>query len=179
MTDEPEFLRRWSRRKRAARNSAEEPDAPDAKEQPVEPEEAPEDRPESEAAKVDVEDLPDIDTLTAESDFTPFMKPGVPTALKNRALRKLWRVNPVFGHLDGLNDYDGDFTDAATVVKDLKTLYKVGRGFLPDPAEQAAEDDPGEPAEADPSVADEAIDRGDDPESGDTGGEDEDSNNIS
>ena len=54
------------------------------------------------------------------------MKEGVPTELRNRALRKLWRVNPVFGHLDGLNDYDGDFTDAATVVKGLKTLYKVG-----------------------------------------------------
>lgn len=175
MTDEPEFLRRWSRRKRAARKSADEPDAPDAEERPVESEEAPEDRPESEVAKVDVEDLPDIDTLTAESDFTPFMKPGVPTALKNRALRKLWRVNPVFGHLDGLNDYDGDFTDAATVVKDLKTLYKVGRGFLPDPAEQAAEDISGEPAETDANDADEAID----PESDDTGGEDEDSNKIS
>ncbi len=156
MTDEPEFLRRWSRRKQAARKPAKgagpaEPDAPQrepdespaASKDPTEPSESP-------AAVDEALDLPDIDSLTAESDFTPFMKPGVPEALKNRALRKLWRINPVFGRLDGLNDYDGDFTDAASVVKDLKTLYKVGRGFLPDPKESAAETGPEEMQGGDP-----------------------------
>ena len=156
MTDEPEFLRRWSRRKQAARQGvADEPveaeeqaadedisaatDAPDAADSP--------------STDPEALDLPDIDSLTAESDFKPFLKAGVPKELKNQALRKLWRVNPAFGHLDGLNDYDGDFTDSATVVKGLKTLYKVGRGFLAEP-------------EADPAAAEtEAAKVGNPPDS--------------
>ena len=148
MTDEPEFLRRWSRRKQAARK----PGQPDAK--PAEDTRDPyadarmtaaesetPDSADSPPSEPEPLDLPDIDSLDAESDFTPFLKDGVPKELKNRALRKLWRVNPVFGRLDGLNDYDGDFTDSATVVKGLKTLYKVGRGFLKEPETDAVEVD--------------------------------------
>ena len=148
MTDEPEFLRRWSRRKQAARK----PGQPDPA--PAEEAQDPSANGDVAAAKGETPDdadspnpdpgaldLPDIDSLDAESDFTPFLKDGVPKELKNRALRKLWRVNPVFGQLDGLNDYDGDFTDSATVVKGLKTLYKVGRGFLKEPETDAVEVD--------------------------------------
>ena len=157
MTDEPEFLRRWARRKRAAGKPSE-PDpvpgddgqGPSADSGKVAAVGENPDSADSPTAEPEALDLPDIDSLTAESDFTPFMKPGVPEALKNRALRKLWRINPVFGRLDGLNDYDGDFTDAASVVKDLKTLYKVGRGFLPEPKEVAAETGPEEMQSGDP-----------------------------
>jgi hypothetical protein len=37
------------------------------------------------------------------------MREGVPEALRNRALRKLWLSDPVLANLDGLNDYDEDF----------------------------------------------------------------------
>ena len=164
MTDEPEFLRRWSRRKQAARQGvAEEP--AEAEEQSAD--EAPstasdaEEATDSPAADPEALDLPDIDSLTAESDFKPFLKEGVPKELKNQALRKLWRVNPVFGFRDGLNDYDGDFTDSATVVKGLKTLYKVGRGFLAEPKDDPAAVDP-EAAEAD--IPPESAEPVDDPE---------------
>ena len=43
-----------------------------------------------EAAKVDDQEtshLPSIESLTGESDFTPFLKKGVPTLLKRAALR--------------------------------------------------------------------------------------------
>ena len=70
------------------------------------------------------------DTLTEEADFTVFMNEAVPEALRRRALRRLWRLNPLYANLDGLNDYDQDYTDAATVVAGLKTLYKVGRGIV-------------------------------------------------
>ena len=181
MTDEPEFLRRWSRRKRAAREAEDGPSAPEPEdfERTAEDKPEPGDRRESPAGDEEPLELPDIDSLTADSDFTPFMKPGVPTELKNRALRKLWRVNPVFGHLDGLNDYDGDFTDAATVVKDLKTLYKVGRGFLPDPEEQTAEAESAAPPGEDSQDADKDADESDALETGDADGEDEAGNNIS
>ena len=144
MTDDTDFIRRWSRRKRAARQDEKRAGGP--------PIDGPKADPDSDDVAADAEpkhdddsskagsddnpetlDLPDIDSLSTDSDFKPFLKKGVPKELRNRAMRKLWQVDPAFGHLDGLNDYDGDFTDAATVVKGLKTLYKVGRGFMPEP----------------------------------------------
>ena len=74
--------------------------------------------------------LPDIDSLTADSDFAAFLDERVPEALRQKALRRLWRLNPLLANVDGLNDYDDDFTDAATVVEGLKTIYQVGRGMV-------------------------------------------------
>lgn len=91
----------------------------------------PSDLPEGVAEGV-AEGLPDIDSLTAESDFTGFLRKDVPKALQRRALRKLWTSDPVLACLDGLNDYEEDFTDAATVVEGMKSSYQVGRGFLTD-----------------------------------------------
>jgi hypothetical protein len=45
-------------------------------------------------------------------------------------MRQLWRLNPVLANLDGLNDYDGDFTNAATDAPGVKTAYQVGKGLL-------------------------------------------------
>lgn len=81
--------------------------------------------------------LPDPDTLCRGDDFSAFLAKGVPERLRRRALRRLWVSNPTLACLDGLNDYDSDFTDAATCVDVLKTAYKVGRGFLPDPEPEA------------------------------------------
>lgn len=53
-------------------------------------------------------ELPSIASLTADSDFTVFMAPDVPAAVRAAALRKLWRTNPIFGRSDGL---DSDFLD--------------------------------------------------------------------
>lgn len=103
MTAEDEtFLNRWSRRKQAEPEEIREEDQAAEQEEgdaaaaaPVDP--------------VNPEDLPDIDSLEKDSDFTVFMQQGVPDALRNRALRKLWLSDPVFANLDGLNDYDEDF----------------------------------------------------------------------
>ena len=76
------------------------------------------------------EDLPDIDSLTYESDFTAFMQEGVPLALRNRALAMLWKSNPVLANVDGLNDYDLDYTIkefeliASESAEDLRTGKK-------------------------------------------------------
>src|SRR3546814_11426370 len=53
------------------------------------------------------------------------------------ALQRLWRLDPVFANLDGLLEYGEDYTDAATVAENLKTAYRVGRGFMTD--EEVAE----------------------------------------
>lgn len=72
----------------------------------------------------------DLDALDYSSDYTAFMREGVPEALRRRALRRLWQSDPVLANIDGLNDYDEDFTDAALVVKALQSAYNVGRGYF-------------------------------------------------
>ncbi|MEL6287578.1 MAG: DUF3306 domain-containing protein [Pseudomonadota bacterium] len=81
----------------------------------------------------------DLDALDYASDFTRFLGNDVPDAIRRRALSQLWRSNPVLANVDGLNDYDDDFTDAAMVVKGMKTAWQVGRGYLSD--EEVAERD--------------------------------------
>jgi hypothetical protein len=126
------FLRRWSRRKTAARSA---PVAAPAvpTEAPSPPEAAP--APSQEAQRqdpqqVDPKDLPDIESLDASSDFTAFMRPGVPAPLRAQALRKLWRSDPVFSKLDGLVEYGEDYTIASWPKGAIKTAYQVGRGFV-------------------------------------------------
>jgi hypothetical protein len=80
------------------------------------------------------------DLETAEQ-VRAFMKSALPQRLKARALRKLWRTNPVLANLDGLVDYGEDYTDAARCVPDMKTAYKVGKGMFDKVAEAAKEAD--------------------------------------
>lgn len=145
MAERPDsFLSRWSRRKREpAREERDEAAAVTGAAEAVEADGSAAGDPATGDPEV-VAKLPDIDSLDETSDFTPFMAEGVPEILRRRALRKLWRLNPVFAHLDGLNDYDQDFTDAAMVLPNLKTIYKVGKGMLgePEAEPQAAPADP-------------------------------------
>ena len=138
------FLQRWSRRKQEG--DAGKPDA--------EPGLSPAD--EVAALPVDAEepvpedlDLPDIDSLDKDSDYTAFLKEGVPEVLQRRALRKLWLSDPAIGYLDGLNDYDEDvgllFKTFEGVVK---TIFKVDEGMAADEgqeAEQASDKQTAEP----------------------------------
>ena len=125
------FLGRWSRRKAEAREPSEEPAASEAPETEAEPE------------TIDPADLPDLDSLDASSDFSVFMRDGVPASLRTLALRKLWRLNPTLANLDGLVDYGEDLTGSFKVVAKLKSAYEVGKGFLRD--EKAAEEQPQTP----------------------------------
>lgn len=118
----------WSRRKAAVRESeeaeqAEQEAAAVAKLQ------------ETQAEKSDEEileelGLPDPDTLEEKDDFSQFLSAAIPERLRRRALRRLWGLNPVLANLDGLVDYAEDYTDAATVVSDLQTVYQVGKGMF-------------------------------------------------
>ena len=53
--------------------------------------------------------MPSVESLTAESDFSQFLSEGVSDVLRRAALRKLFQL-PEFNILDGLNDYDEDYT---------------------------------------------------------------------
>lgn len=120
------FLRRWSQRKRRAEEEQAAPEPGEA-EAVAEADEQGETDPQEQQRLID--SLPDIETLTDQSDLSAFMQRNVPDELRNRALRKMWRSNPIYACVDGLNDYDLDYTDAAMVVENLKTSYQVGRGF--------------------------------------------------
>ncbi|HEY9120017.1 MAG TPA: DUF3306 domain-containing protein [Marinobacter sp.] len=158
-------LQRWSRRKTGASKEAELP-PPSV----TEPEPSPEEQelainealPDHEVLRK--YDLPDPDAIELGTDVTGFMRKEIPELLRRRALRSLWKSNPVLAVLDGLNDYDEDFTDAAVATNAVKTLYKVGQGFdrtpaVDDKADEQAGDrvqgqDEKEPAEkSEPEIA--------------------------
>ena len=171
-----DFLARWSARKQKARTEPETETGPETgpgpqpAREPAPPAPVASDLPEPGAGRTDEEilqelGLPDPDSLAKGDSIAGFLRAGVPARLRNRALKRLWLTDPVFANLDGLNDYEEDFTDAATVVKDMKTAYRVGRGFLPDePAEAVSEVAAGEAgpedvaAAGDGGVADAAAD---------------------
>lgn len=150
--DDGGFLGRWSRRKAEAKTAvstqAEEttsgisPDLQDAEATPdlATREADPAMEEASEPPAFDVASLPDIDSLGPGSDFSMFMQTGVPSELKTKALRKLWRVKPELANLDGLLDYGEDLTGSFKVVDHLKTAYEIGRGFLRDQDDEARKD---------------------------------------
>ena len=139
--DRESFLKRWARLK-AEQSKPEPPEAAPPSSAPAIPASA------NESPEIRPEDLPPIEELTAESDFTPFLKAGVPEELKRLALRKLWRSDPVFANLDGLVEYGEDFGAAFRNPGPVATLFRIGRG-MPGPGD-AEEEDQKEQALAEP-----------------------------
>jgi hypothetical protein len=54
------------------------------------------------------QELPDVESLTPESDFTPFMKSDVSPDARNLAMKKLF-ADPHFNVMDGLDVYIDDY----------------------------------------------------------------------
>lgn len=99
MSEEPNFLSRWSRLKREA--EAKQPAPLDTS--------LPSDAGDPETGLGAVEDsqlglpgltaeelaaLPRLEDLTPETDLAPFMRVGVPAGLRNAALRRMWALDP-------------------------------------------------------------------------------------
>ncbi len=171
MTVEREgFVSRWSRLKRQRERSAREEEAPPAA---AEPAPAPAAAPDQPAEGPSVEELPDPDSLPPDADFGVFLREQVPEALRRKALRRLWRSNPIISAVDMLDDYCEDFTDAATVVPALRTAYKVGKEAL-ERAEKLAAGQPQPPTpgdrEAEPEAAGEPSREMSPEEPGESGG---------
>lgn len=124
MSGEGDFLSRWARRKAGAECDA----APDAPPAPEPVAEAPEDE-RSDAEILEALGLKHPDEIGLGDDVRGFMGSGVPERLRRMALRRLWRANPVLANLDGLVDYDADYTESATAMGGAQTLYQVGKGF--------------------------------------------------
>ncbi len=163
---EDRFLARWSRRKRDPRRGRRAPAAePERRDSDAVAAVPAEDTPPADVTELGAaepgtvepgeaepgtvaEELPDIDSMDKTSDFTVFLKEGVPEAIRRKALRRLWRLDPVLANLDGLNDYDEDFSVVGMVAGQLKTLYKVGKGYL-DEDEAPGDEAPGAETPAD------------------------------
>ncbi|MCL7945536.1 DUF3306 domain-containing protein [Marinobacter sp. ATCH36] len=149
-------LQRWSRKKAEASKPSEPAPTPS-----VEPESPPEEQELSinqaltEHEVLEKYSLPDPDTIELGTDITGFMRKEIPELLRRKALRALWKSNPVLAVLDGLNDYDEDFTDAATATKGVKTLYKVGQGLFDKTArrDEKVEEQVEQQAEASEAIA--------------------------
>ena len=132
-------LQRWARKKAEAAKRPE-PSPPPV----IEAEPAPEEQelainealPEHEL--LEKYGLPDPENIELGTDITGFMRKEIPEFLRRKALRGLWKSNPVLAVLDGLNDYDEDYTLASTAGQTVKTLYKVGEGLV-DKAKKAAD----------------------------------------
>ena len=73
-------------------------------------------------------DIPGLETLTSESDYSGFMSPKVSEQLRKMALRKLFQGSE-FNLRDGLDDYDDDYTSFVplgdTVTSDMKHMMQV------------------------------------------------------
>lgn len=86
--------------------------------------------------------LPSPDNLVDGAHLREFLKAQLPQRLKTRALRGFWRSNPVLACLDGLNDYDDDYTLASTAGQTVNTLYQVGKGMVQPIADMLEDDAP-------------------------------------
>jgi Protein of unknown function (DUF3306) len=161
MTDKTEkaeggFLSRWSRRKAQQEN-----DAPGQGElvPPVRTGEGTTTMPpnpsagaelQAHAAKVPanagvsadpVLELPSIDSLTSESDFTPFMAKNVPASLRNQAVKKLF-ADPRYGLIDQMDIYIADYTQPDPIPAEMLRMMHQSKalGLFDDDPESPAND---------------------------------------
>ena len=114
MTEE-DFLKRWSRRKRQSAADKPAPDAqpsgPDAVTADGVPARADASADPNAPALFDPATLPPIDSITALSDVTAFLRAGVPAELTRAALRRVWTADPAIRDFVGLVENGWDFTD--------------------------------------------------------------------
>jgi hypothetical protein len=102
------FLHRWSRRKHEAEKEKEQ--LPAAEEKPP-------------------AQLPPVDELTPESDFTGFMHPKVEDALRRVALKKLFN-DPHFNIPDPFEPYSGDWNVGEPISNELLATLNQARTHL-------------------------------------------------
>jgi hypothetical protein len=164
------FLRRWSQRKRAAARqaTAQEHDAPpgSAAEAPTlvgaagtapatSPVAAAGTPPPAGAAapspplREDGSELPPVESLGFDSDFTRFLAPKVDETVKRKALRKLFS-DPRFNVMDGLDVYIDDYSKFEPIPDDLLGKLRHARYVFDPPKTRVneaghVEDVPDEP----------------------------------
>ena len=74
--------------------------------------------------------LTNPEEIEDEASLDAFMQNGLPDRLRQMALRRMWRLNPLFRFADEMVEYGENYTDAATVIDGMTTAYQVGKGYL-------------------------------------------------
>ena len=118
MSDQENFLTRWSRRKRDVAEAAVEPAVPEPGKPATQGAEdaqsvaarAPEPNAQP-AVEFDLTKLPSLNSIGASSDISAFLQAGVPSALRHAALRRAWSADPAIRDFIGLAENSWDFTD--------------------------------------------------------------------
>jgi hypothetical protein len=177
MSDQENFLSRWSRRKRDTANENAQPDKPAATgpDKPAEP--GPDATPAvagttpaaASTPEIDLTKLPSLESIGANTDIRVFLQPGVPSALKHAALRRAWSADPAIRDYIGPAEYAWDFTDPKAMPgfgdlgpdADVKKLVaEVFRGMAPEgespadtPAPASSSAQPARPAAKEPATA--------------------------
>lgn len=68
--------------------------------------------------------LPPVESLTAQSDFTPFMAKDVPAGLRNQAMKKLF-TDPRYALIDQMDIYIADYTQPDPIpVEMLRMMHQ-------------------------------------------------------
>ena len=129
MSDNEEFLARWSRRKREAKHAG------GAEPQLAEPMEAqppvPSDGSVAEPAnaEIDLSSLPPVDSIDAATDITAYLRKGIPQELLRAALRRAWSADPGIRDFMGPNEnyWDAAGPDGIPGFGDLDPGFDVKR----------------------------------------------------
>lgn len=101
-----------------------------------------------------VADLPPIDSIEAGTDLAPWLRAGVPAALKNAALRRKWLTTPAIrDYVDPALDYAWDWNAAGGVPGSggrilARTAGKMARALTETPTATPLEAPPEAPLEA-------------------------------
>jgi len=103
--NEDSFVSRWSRRKHESKYGIKKTAADKSAAEILESAE----RQQAPVKILSDDDMPDIESLTPDSDYAGFLSPGVSETLRKLALRKLF-CSEAFNVCDGLDDYDDDYT---------------------------------------------------------------------
>lgn len=114
------FFERWSRRKLGA-GEVEEP-VHSLDESQVPGADAPE---EEELDEAELARLPSLESFTLGTDLAPFLRKGVPHALRNAAMRKMWMLDPAIrDHKDLAVDYAWDWNTPGGVPGNSGTISR-------------------------------------------------------
>jgi len=165
-TTESGFLARWSARKSAVVQGEAPDEQPDDLQAVDDAGPADEDAGLSDAALLEKYDLPDPDTIDEETGLDRFLNGDMPERLRQMALRRLWRLNPLFAVVDDMVEYGEDYTDAATVIEGMQTAYSAGKGYArqPDPSNEGDEAQTDDADEATEPTAQDAPTQKDQPQ---------------
>ena len=69
------------------------------------------------------------ESINSQIDLRDYMGKNIPDRLKQLALRRLWKIVPLYGEVSELVEYGEDFTDSATVIEGMQTAYEIGKGY--------------------------------------------------